>query len=341
MPIVQGNSFLPFKDPVGRNLRLLYPSKPCPSLTVNICLTVLMYYPTKSHQRRQLSAYSLLLLALLVDLQRVTSSSSFEPYQNNGGLVSAVAGKNFAIIATDTRMIGEGGYLLESRNLLSNRLWSVDDDNVMTKLESSLRSGGGSSAVLQDSFKLALTAVKSTTFPTTSCVMVGSAGCSTDCSQLKQVIRADVRAASYFGQLSYVDPNQVANLISQTLYSRRFFPYYAFCVVSGLDTTSSSVSGKVYVYDAIGSYEQVAVAASGTGKQLLQPILDRMFHPSQDDARYVDGSADAAIDCLCKAYRSVSEREIGVGDNLVLHVSEVVPGGEVTCRVLVVKLKDH
>ncbi|KAG7345341.1 proteasome subunit beta [Nitzschia inconspicua] len=256
-------------------------------------------------------------------------TASFEPYQLNGGLVSAVAGKTFAIIGTDTRMIGEGGYLLESRNHLSSRLWSVEDDTLMLEIESALRSDAA-----------ALRAVKPVpikiTGPTT---MVGSSGCSTDCSQLQRVVRADLRAASYYGQVSSFDPDQVANLVSQTLYSRRVFPYYAFCVVSGLDSNGGGC-GKVYVYDAIGSYEQVAVAAAGTGRELLQPILDRLF-TSNGNANLVNESADAAVEYLCKAYRSVSEREIGVGDNLVLHISETDTEGKVSSRVLVVKLKDH
>jgi hypothetical protein len=83
---------------------------------------------------------------------------------------------------------------------------------------------------------------------------------------------------------------------------------------------NSDGCGQVYVYDAIGSYKQVAVATLGTGREVLQPILDRLLACTQQ--RIVQGTADRAIQTLCEAYRSVSEREIGVGDNLVLHVTE-------------------
>jgi 20S proteasome subunit beta 6 len=276
-----------------------------------------------------------------------------------------VAGSDFAIIAADTRMIGEGGYLLESRNHLSNRLWSVEDDTVMVRMENILRSGSTGSSSHQHRRRCQTIAPISPNHRGSSHapIMVGSAGCSTDCCQLQKVVRADIRAASYFGQLSRWDPNQVANVVSQTLYSRRGFPYYTFCVVCGLnsntmetsnggsggdggdggDCRSSSRSrccGKVYVYDAIGSYEQVAVAAAGTGRELLQPILDNLFECQSSENTMVKGTADDAIECLCKAYRSVSEREIGVGDNLVIHVSENVDG-EINVRVLIVPLKEH
>jgi hypothetical protein len=192
------------------------------------------------------------------------------------------------------------------------------------------------------------------------------------------------------------------------LYGRRGFPFYSFCVLAGLSSSSSSCNkgsggssksksrGCVYAYDAIGSFEQVAVASAGTGRSLLQPILDGAFAshrittrtnhhrvaaaaatPNQatvsprsnavgvihhyssdrdsDDAvsdhvvlkdqdmdllqpqqqreqqvqeadeqqedglLVVDCSADEACRILLQAYRAVSEREIGVGDYVVLY----------------------
>ena len=255
-----------------------------------------------------------------------TSEASFDPYQLNGGLVSAVAGKDFAIIACDTRMIGEGGYLLESRNHLTNRLWSVHDCPLMENVEESLRSNEAVNP--------------SSTITTRPPVMIGSSGCSTDCCQLQRNVRADYRAASYFGQIMSNSPEAVAELLSQSLYQRRFFPYYSFCVVCGIDDKNGGC-GKAYLYDAIGSYENVAVAVAGTGRELLQPILDRLFKAVSNN-RQVEGTADSAIETLCKAYRSVSEREIGVGDNLVLHISErKTKNGGFSSRVVVVPLKGH
>mmetsp|Transcript_1896 Transcript_1896/g.5022 ORF Transcript_1896/g.5022 Transcript_1896/m.5022 type:complete len:237 (+) Transcript_1896:290-1000(+) len=236
-------------------------------------------------------------------------------------------------------MIGEGGYVLESRNHLSNRLWSVDDGTLMEDTEDYLRSSLGQ----EELGEVKVINLEDTTLSRAP-IWIGSSGCSTDCCQLQRTVRAEVRAASYFGQIARSNPDRVANLLSQTLYERRGFPYYAFCVVSGLDGPETNggngVCGKAYVYDAIGSYERVAVAAAGTGRELLQPILDRMFRATSDNRR-VDGTAKEAVETLCKAYRSVSEREIGVGDKLVLHVSEMKSDGKVCRRVVVVPLKEH
>ena len=290
--------------------------------------------------------HSVVLLLWCLKLLYSATGQKFEPYTLNGGLVSAVAGRNFAIIASDTRMIGEGGYVLESRNHLSSRLWSVDDGTLMTEVEDSLRSSM-TGANANDSEEVRVINLEDTTLAGAP-IWIGSSGCSTDCCQLQRAVRADFRAASYFGQIARSNPDQVANMLSQTLYERRGFPYYAFCVVSGLDDIreeihsdgGNDICGKAYVYDAIGSYERVAVAAAGTGRELLQPILDRMFQATSDN-RKVDGTANEAIGTLCKAYRSVSEREIGVGDKLVLHVSEIRSNGKVRRRVVVVPLKQH
>lgn len=313
-----------------------------------------------------------LLMVLLDSLLTSTNaqSSSFDPYELNGGLVTAVAGKDFSIIATDTRMFGGGGYLLQSRSHLSNRLWSVEDDASMSDIEEHLRAcpdnssnnndnkrseqqqEGAEQKQPLDTFVVWGKKQQQERLPGSSHrrrhrapVMIGSSGCSTDCCQLQRTIRADYRAASYFGQVCKSNPDQVATMLSQTLYSRRFFPFYAFCVVSGLDDGVGG-GGKVYVYDAIGSYEQVAVAAAGTGRELVQPVLDRLFaqadvRPGLGSKHVVEGTADEAVEALCRAYRSVSEREIGVGDKLVVHVSEVEADGDVSCRVLVIPLKQH
>ena len=163
---------------------------------------------------------------------------------------------------------------------------------------------------------------------------IGSAGCQADCEHLKRDLRADLRAARHFGEVETNGNNAVDTIaiaLSQTLYARRGFPYYAFCVVAGI--------GRVFVYDAVGSYEQVAVACAGTGRDLLQPILDRTFRSVVAPApKVVVGSASSAqtvghipstqVDCetperavqlLLGAYRSVAEREIGVGDRVVFY----------------------
>lgn len=262
-------------------------------------------------------------LALILSYLAIIHAS-FEPYELNGGLVSAVSGKGFSIIASDTRMIGEGGYLLNSRNHLSCRLWSVNDIASMNDVEDILRDNSKAKVI---------NPLRTHEAP----LMIGSAGCSADCAALQRALRADLRVASYLGQTTSSQPEKVATMLSQILYLRRGFPYYSFCVISGMDENGF---GRAYVYDAIGSYEQVAVATAGTGRETLQPILDRLFE-CVSESKQVEGTADEAVKTLYDAYLSVSEREIGVGDRLVLLVSEKSSEGLFDCRTIVLPLKQH
>lgn len=54
----------------------------------------------------------------------------------------------------------------------------------------------------------------------------------------------------------------MAQALSNTLYGKRFFPFYTFNILAGLDADGT---GAVYSYDAVGSYERTGYAAQGTG----------------------------------------------------------------------------
>lgn len=201
--------------------------------------------------------------------------------------------------------------------------------------------------------------------------MIGSVGCQSDCEQLKRSLRCELRTARHFGEIiimagsesggrdknewkststststSSISMETMSVLLSQVLYSRRTFPFGCYCILGGLSTTTTGDDddngkgmGQVYVYDAIGSYEQVAIACTGTGFELLQPILDRQFQPLRiqqqppssssstrtspplsSPSRQVDcPTVHEAIEILVRAYRSVAERDIRVGDHVVLY----------------------
>jgi 20S proteasome alpha/beta subunit len=115
------------------------------------------------------------------------------------------------------------------------------------------------------------------------------------------------------------------------------------CVLAGLHHDC----GHVYGYDAVGSYEELAVTCAGQGRDLLQPILDQQFTSVPRAATTAIVSAAGAtqqrvvghvpctvVDCaspeeavhiLLNAYRSVSEREIGVGDHVMFYTVQKRP----------------
>jgi 20S proteasome subunit beta 6 len=181
-------------------------------------------------------------------------------------------------------------------------------------------------------------------------IFIASSGCSSDCESLKRQIRSEINAHMHWNHgYKTLTPSGVANLLSQTLYSRRSFPYYSFCILAGLEPSGH---GHVHVYDAIGSHERVGIASAGNGKEMLQPILDRLFasEGSKDDFKshgtrlkrddravlashqrvglklqppvgtHVMCDCKVAEGLLVKGYRSVAEREISIGDNIVVCV---------------------
>ena len=88
----------------------------------------------------------------------------------------------------------------------------------------------------------------------------------------------------------------IARLIQTMLYARRFFPYYVYNILGGIEEDGElnpsfaslpSASGRslgcclhhegtgaVYSFDPVGSYEREACRAAGAAQSLVQPFLD-------------------------------------------------------------------
>jgi 20S proteasome subunit beta 6 len=337
-------------------------------------------------------------LCYCVLLHYTTTAASFEPYQLNGGLVAAVAGPDFVVVATDTRLVGEGGYDILERSHLSSRLWTPDPsyiDRTLLGADGSVRllplvdrSTSADNEAIQKSDKdvnfqsafnaEGLTLHTSDIVSSTSThhsqnpapVMIASAGCQVDCEALKRLLRSEVRGLQYWlpPLSSQLEPSQLSLYLSQALYRRRGFPFYSFCVCAGLQPSSTfnndnvndnddAFGGHVYVYDAIGSYERVAVACNGSGREMLQPILDRSFtarprlcatttqqrsyRNHRPLSQVEDCTAEEAVRRLVQAYRAVAEREISVGDCIVLCVLQRTVEGLTQCQVWSAPLKTH
>lgn len=151
-------------------------------------------------------------------------------------------------------------------------------------------------------------------FKMTPTAVVGSSGCWCDVIALTSLLEMHVQMYE-MEHRKIISIESLANLISMTMYDRRFFPYFTSTILAGLD---SNGKGVVYYYDPVGQYERVRYRAVGTSYTLLQPCLDlfygwennRISQPLKDE----DLTMRAAVLMARKCLRIASDRDIYSGD---------------------------
>jgi 20S proteasome subunit beta 6 len=152
-------------------------------------------------------------------------------------------------------------------------------------------------------------------YSTDKCV-IASAGMQSDAATLHKTLKT--RLTNYLFQHGKpMSTVAIGQMISNMLYHRRFFPYYTFNLVAGLDNEGRGV---VYGYDAIGSYQAIDAGASGTGQSLIQPLLDsqksfknQLLVPTYGSDNL---SLQQAINLVKDSFTSAGERDIYTGDSV-------------------------
>ena len=185
----------------------------------------------------------------------------------------AVAGKDFSIVAGDTRM--STGFNIKSRNV--TKIYTINQKTVL-----------------------------------------GTGGFRGDITTLQKTLRAKVTQYEHKHN-TMILPHAVAQDLANTLYGRRFFPYYTWNVLAGLDQEGVGV---VYTYDPVGNYERVRVSVTGSGESLIQPLLDNQLerqHQSlgaKPPPLHIDLELADAVDLVKDAFVSAGERDIKTGDSV-------------------------
>jgi len=205
------------------------------------------------------------------------SHAEFVPYVFNGGTIMALAGKDFVIVASDSRL--SESYMIHSR-----------DCSKLHQL--------------------------------TSKAYLACAGFHGDVCTLISIV--DTRLKMYqHDHHEEMSLSAVAAMISTILYHKRFFPYYVYNILGGID---SDGTGKVYSFDVVGSYEAHAYHTAGSAGSILQPLLDNLVGQKN---QFQTGGATAApkvaplalsqtkaIHFIKEFFTSAAERDIYTGDKV-------------------------
>ncbi|RPB22018.1 N-terminal nucleophile aminohydrolase [Terfezia boudieri ATCC MYA-4762] len=119
-----------------------------------------------------------------------------------------------------------------------------------------------------------------------------------------------------------MSPPAAAQLLMTILYSNRFFPKYAYCILVGIHAGK----GVLYSYDVVGSYSKSGErrAAAGAASDLIVPFLDNQVELKNQYVPYaweeeipVQPLPMEKVRRLVKdAFTSATERHIQVGDGL-------------------------
>lgn len=115
----------------------------------------------------------------------------------------------------------------------------------------------------------------------------------------------------------------IARMIQTLLYGRRFFPYYVYNILGGIDTSDGS--GAVYSFDPVGSYERETCRAAGAAQALVQPFLDNQIYfrnqvppPGKTFPNHLP--LLTVLKMVIDTFTSATERHIEVGDGLEIYI---------------------
>lgn len=143
---------------------------------------------------------------------------------------------------------------------------------------------------------------------TNQCV-ISSAGQQSERIALWKLL--DVKIKEYkFQNGKDMSAKSFAQLLSNTLYSRRFMPFYTFNVVAGIHDGKGCVWG----YDAVGSFELNPYSVSGTGSALITSILDNQVQFKTQSKNFKDLTLEETMVLFKDSFICAGERDIYTGD---------------------------
>lgn len=201
----------------------------------------------------------------------------WSPYEDNAGTVVSIAGSDFCVIASDTRLSQGGGYAILTRN-------------------------------------------QPKVFGLSGTTVLGSTGCWCDILTLSRIAEARMKIYKNTHNKE-MNTDSVSQMISNMLYQKRFFPYYVYNIVAGLDAQGKGV---VYSYDPVGHRSRSNYASCGSSMSLIQPLLDNQVGKknmtNRDKLLEKGMTLDEAVNLIHDCFVSAAEREIHTGDGILFKI---------------------
>ena len=108
-----------------------------------------------------------------------------------------------------------------------------------------------------------------------------------------------------------------AHFLSSILYSRRFFPYYTFNIISGKEGLGKIRS---FSFDAVGSFESCIATSSGSGQFLIQPILDGHVKQCFSNNISMKYKILKILTLIKHLFLRASKRNIEIGDGMQIFI---------------------
>ncbi|NWS24809.1 PSB1 protein, partial [Polioptila caerulea] len=143
--------------------------------------------------------------------------------------------------------------------------------------------------------------------------VIGCTGFHGDCLTLTKIIEARLKMYKHSNNKT-MTTGAIAAMLSTILYSRRFFPYYVYNIIGGLDEEGK---GAVYSFDPVGSYERDSFKAGGSASAMLQPLLDNQIgFKNMQNVEHVPLTLEKALQLVKDVFISAAERDVYTGDAL-------------------------
>ncbi|CAD2220128.1 20S proteasome subunit beta 6 [Angomonas deanei] len=155
-------------------------------------------------------------------------------------------------------------------------------------------------------------------FQLTENTFLASNGMQADRLQLQQVLRYRIQWYQHNNGGKTPSTQAIAQLLSTLLYQRRFFPYYTFNMIVGLDKEGHGVC---YSYDAVGSTEPFRYGTRGSSASFVEPLMDCLLKREHMQGQAPpELSKEETVLLLKNAFTGAAERDIFTGDSVLFFV---------------------